>query len=31
VLLLLQNAGCCCGAKTRGDSGAVERDVGEEA
>ncbi|QCE03068.1 hypothetical protein DEO72_LG8g1087 [Vigna unguiculata] len=27
VLLLLRNAGCCCGAGTRGHGGAAERDV----
>jgi len=25
--LLLRNAGCCCGAGTRGHGGAAERDV----
>ncbi|QCD78949.1 hypothetical protein DEO72_LG1g2585 [Vigna unguiculata] len=27
VLLLLRNAGCCCGAGTRGRGGAAERDA----
>ena len=27
MLLLLQNAGCYCGAETRGHGGAAERDA----
>jgi len=31
MLLLLRNAGCCCGVGTRGHGGGAERDIGEEA